>query len=336
MTYYNSYKVLKCTIFICFILFDVSFLKSQPVLTYEDLKLELGKKYFIAASDQMINQGDSGENIIWDFSNLYEMVSHEIIVAESDSNFPQANFNLVNEGNSYSYYFEDSNGRYAHGVHYITFDLKVEYDKPGLTLFYPLEFGKTMYDTFSGHYEAGGHNTISKGTTFFNCDAYGTVTTPYKTFNNAIRIYSKQVSKDSSAINNVTTEVESYSWHVEGYAIPVVSISIIVTSMGTFYNASYLKDPTINIHKIDQTAFNYKLYPNPTSNNLNLEYDHTTPITSVEIVDLAGKHIQNIKLNNASDSGKLKIEVSELTNGLYFLKMTTSEGIRSAKFTVSR
>jgi hypothetical protein len=309
---------------------------SQPVLTYENLKLELGKKYSFSGTDQIVHPGDSGENIVWDFSHLYEQTLVDYIVSESDSNFPQANFNIKSEGNSSSYIFEDSNSRYTHGFHIQLYDLTIEYDNPPLSMLYPLEYGNIRHDTFSGHYEYSGINYTTKGNAFYRCDAYGIITTPDNTYSNAIRVYTKQTVRDSSATIDMSVESETYAWYIEGYPMPIFSIQIGVNSMGTFYNTTYLKDPTINIHKIDQTAFNYTLYPNPSADILNLEVDPTFSISKLEIVDLSGKQLQNIKLNNASDSGKLKIDVSELSNGIYFLRMTTSEGVRSAKFTVSK
>lgn len=68
------------------------------------------------------------------------------------------------------------------------------------------------------------------------------------------------------------------------------------------------------------------IYPNPTSNLLHIETSQTD-ITAIRIFDLQGKRV--MQLNSANLRG---IDVSHLTNGMYFVKVSTSEGELVKKF----
>jgi hypothetical protein len=66
---------------------------------------------------------------------------------------------------------------------------------------------------------------------------------------------------------------------------------------------------------------NILIYPVPASTVLNIK--NIINVRSVEILDVTGKVI--IKLNDLNQQ-EIKIPVSNLTRGMYFLKLTTHEG----------
>lgn len=68
------------------------------------------------------------------------------------------------------------------------------------------------------------------------------------------------------------------------------------------------------------------IYPNPTSNVLHIS-TNSTNVLGVELFNLQGKSIKQASLNNEAN-----IDVSDLSNGSYFLKITTPEGELIKKF----
>ena len=68
------------------------------------------------------------------------------------------------------------------------------------------------------------------------------------------------------------------------------------------------------------------IYPNPTSTLLHIETNQTA-ITAVEIFDLQGKQVMQL---NSTDLKN--IDVSQFTNGMYFVKASTNEGVLTKKF----
>ncbi len=71
----------------------------------------------------------------------------------------------------------------------------------------------------------------------------------------------------------------------------------------------------------------FTVYPNPTQNILNVVSDLNTAIVSIEIFDTLGKNVMAIQPNTSS----IKIDVSGITSGLYFAKITTASGFETIK-----
>ncbi|MBK9270372.1 MAG: T9SS type A sorting domain-containing protein [Saprospiraceae bacterium] len=70
---------------------------------------------------------------------------------------------------------------------------------------------------------------------------------------------------------------------------------------------------------------NLILWPNPASGTLYLELtDHNLGIRHFRIVDPAGKHIHSQYLNTSQNT--IKIDISTLSNGLYFLMLSLENG----------
>jgi len=72
---------------------------------------------------------------------------------------------------------------------------------------------------------------------------------------------------------------------------------------------------------------NYKLYPNPTSNILNIESEDC--INSIKILNVIGEIKRSIQLYK---SGIVSIDVTDLESGSYFLKIETKNNAETLKF----
>ena len=66
------------------------------------------------------------------------------------------------------------------------------------------------------------------------------------------------------------------------------------------------------------------LYPNPTSDILNIETDQK--ISKIEVYDVSGK------LAISTNGKDKKVTVSNLNNGMYFIKLYTENGVINSKF----
>ncbi len=80
---------------------------------------------------------------------------------------------------------------------------------------------------------------------------------------------------------------------------------------------------------LSNTAFErveLSIYPNPTSNLLHIEASQTD-ISRVEVFDVQGKQVLQVNAANLT-----KLDVSQLTKGMYFLKVSTSDGEITKKF----
>jgi Secretion system C-terminal sorting domain len=91
-----------------------------------------------------------------------------------------------------------------------------------------------------------------------------------------------------------------------------------VTSSSVY--AAYC-DTLAGIIQPEESKENVELYPNPVLDYLNLESQQVS-IARVEIIDNCGKIVLQYCLSN----GRVKLDVSPLPAGLYFVKATSREG----------
>jgi hypothetical protein len=76
---------------------------------------------------------------------------------------------------------------------------------------------------------------------------------------------------------------------------------------------------------------NILIYPNPATDNIFVKSDYT--IMNIEMLNYIGQSVYSRRDVNEK---AMKVNVSNLTAGVYFVKVTTAEGIRTVKITVSR
>ena len=73
-------------------------------------------------------------------------------------------------------------------------------------------------------------------------------------------------------------------------------------------------------NELEQNAL--KIFPNPTQDILNLAYDETLKIERVNIFDFQGQLIKLLQVENQIS----QIEISDIPNGVYFIKIETRNG----------
>jgi len=73
-----------------------------------------------------------------------------------------------------------------------------------------------------------------------------------------------------------------------------------------------------------------RIFPNPASSVLNIEYEGT--IKQLRIFDITGKLVYSRK----NDNNQARIDVGELKQGMYVLQVITEKGIAAQRFNVAR
>lgn len=96
---------------------------------------------------------------------------------------------------------------------------------------------------------------------------------------------------------------------------------------GTNGNAIWIDALTINRTLSTDSFFkeNIEVYPNPTSNIININIKNNLKIEAIQITDINGRIIKETKETTNS------INTSELNTGIYFLKITTNQGNGTTK-----
>ncbi len=82
---------------------------------------------------------------------------------------------------------------------------------------------------------------------------------------------------------------------------------------------------------VEETVFgDIKVYPNPVKNNLIVDGMQHHQDIELAITDIAGKRITNFSSTN--NANQKLIDVSGLSSGIYFLKISKSDMVRTIKF----
>ncbi len=163
----------------------------------------------------------------------------------------------------------------------------------------PLPFTYNLKD--SDIYQKNGQS--AKSTTHFY-DAYGTLKVGTATFTNIVRDMSTDYGVNAT---------QGIWWNTS----PVYPILQVDNNGVTFYQL-------VSSTGIDQITkdFVFSIYPNPSTNELNIS--STNKIAKVEVYNLTGQ-LQ-------SSSNKNKVDVSDLSSVIYFVKAYSENGVATQKF----
>ncbi|MFC2110853.1 S8 family serine peptidase [Bacteroidota bacterium] len=89
--------------------------------------------------------------------------------------------------------------------------------------------------------------------------------------------------------------------------------------------------PPLNVE--EKTKTKISVYPNPTSKNVNMEFNQTQAETSyVELYNMAGERLMQIKINNTNQQlNKISFDVSHYSAGIYMIKLVSGEEVFTQK-----
>jgi len=87
---------------------------------------------------------------------------------------------------------------------------------------------------------------------------------------------------------------------------------------GDTLEINILVDTTTSINNYNEADF--KIYPNPATNNLQLSINNFQLVETIQILDITGKIIKQAKIKSLEST----IEIDDLDNGIYFIKIGTS------------
>ena len=105
--------------------------------------------------------------------------------------------------------------------------------------------------------------------------------------------------------NTVTNKADIYF----DYNFPIET-NLAATTFQALSNSDFQFDNTIVV------------YPNPTTSVVNIQSN--APIKSVQLYDVQGRLLQTTLENNTD----VLLDISEKSNGIYFLKITSEKGIK--------
>jgi hypothetical protein len=91
-------------------------------------------------------------------------------------------------------------------------------------------------------------------------------------------------------------------------------------------NLKIIHTPALSSEDFSSTAFS--LYPNPTTDVLNISNNNNLDIKNISVTDINGRIV---KTSNSNEIASAKIDLSDLTAGIYIMKIETDKGISTEK-----
>jgi len=135
----------------------------------------------------------------------------------------------------------------------------------------------------------------------------------------------------------------AYQWYFNGVAIPgATSQNYNFTANGNYYVEVFnvLGCSTVSavfaVNDVGVSEFEkailLSIYPNPTSNDLTMEYLLQKPENvKINLMNIAGQIIYAEQINALAGKNKMTISLAEYTAGIYYLQIITNENLLTKK-----
>ncbi|MGB1206596.1 MAG: T9SS type A sorting domain-containing protein [Chitinophagales bacterium] len=222
--------------------------EAQITLNRADNYPQIGDSFVRIGCDTAgITEGDSGEDVTWDFSNLTILGTFNsgpyISPNETgvSADFPDANMS-EDAGNEVYYFYNASDSEVAF-LGFNNAGTVVIYTEPQIEKVFPFTYSDSNTNVGTRTY----NDNIGTVTTEITADAYGTVYLPSGTYNDVLRVHTLVMIEDVSATGSIfSVTTDTYEWYIEGYPMPLLEIANTSNSNGdenTFVNYASIELP---------------------------------------------------------------------------------------------
>lgn len=336
-------------------LFFPFFISAQITISDADM-LQSDEMYFYSSSPDFLSVDVSltGANYSWDnsaltvlnqdtlnavnvtstpflyqlyFNNIAQYPEHKAdyaVVGQTIDAFGQ-----ITISNVYDYFKVDSNSlqKVGFGANINGLPASVKYDT--IDQVYPLSMTFGTTDSTSAYYILAIPTLGTYGQWIrrkVEVDGWGNITTPYATYSNTIRVRTTLYQRDTLYVDqfgfgtNIDRPIENiYEWFEPGSGAPVFKA---VESSGALTEIKYLD--TINTTSVESQFYSdWKVYPNPVVNILNVEIGSEF---TYEIYDIEGRLFEKAD-NYLSET----IDLGHLAKGVYTFLVKTGDKRKSYK-----
>lgn len=295
----------------------------------------------------------AGTNMTWDMSalnNHTQIVINFVAPGELNnaSSFPNSNIAGLNPDGFEVYFEKDATGLRNVGIagdFFGTGDKQIHINPADELIRFPANYNDSYTTTTSQYFSVLGSEvgspldsivSISSTDKTVDIDGWGSVTTPYGTFE-ALRMNEMSIKTDSSwaysfgiqtlVNNSIDTSYSLVFWsNNPGTKFPLVELDL--DSGGNVLSVEWLAGATVASLE-ENTPNASSVYPNPASNEVNVNLDGPTNATFV-MYDLNGKEVMSTVVSNTS-----AVNVSGINEGLYVYKVISNNTeLKTGKITI--
>jgi len=316
-------------------------LNSQTILRYNTHGIVIGTSHdFIFTNNK--DEGLSGANVIWDFSDLVpankNLTSHMLNPSNLDKSVEiiQANAVIDEFGNHYYFKVTDK-GMEQYGT--VCCNTVTKFDVPFLKLKFPFAYGDKVSGNYSGTQQSQNAKIAVNGTYEVAGDAYGTLILPGNiAIENVLRV--KQTRTFNNECNGIT-EI-TYRWYTDDVRYPLLVVIKLVTP-----KESYVSQTAVYAHAGDrnksatsisslEAVNDFIAFPIPYHNQLTISYSLVNEENvQIDLCDIAGRLTQSVLNNSRQTAGYHEIILSnndfKLMPGIYYIKLSIGNNVYMKK-----
>jgi hypothetical protein len=321
-----------------------SYLNAQPILNFVDVGTVPGDAY-IYHDCPWRTPGTAGAAQSWDFSSLttdslIQITFVDPATTPDAASFPLATIAADNDS-GYAYSAFNSTGGQFLGVSLTGF-ATIVYSDPMQMAVYPATYMTNWTDTFAATFSVGGFPIARTGTITAEVDAYGTLTMPYGTLSDVLRVSHVEDSYDDNGFGTTTIHRVYTYFLVAGTHYPVVDIySITVTPAfgpATIIEGTHwLVAGPEGVRNTSIPSGTFLVYPNPVRDQLNVSLtgSASSVFTTLELLDASGRIVLQRTLGRTLRDGRTEpIDVRALDTGSYLLRLISDGTVAVRKVMV--
>lgn len=309
---------------------------SQPVITDSVIPVHEDQLYYEELRfTSTFHQAPSGQNVVWDFSNIplkqnsYHQQWTDPGPKPGSQLFPSSNLYVNGRQGSGSFLMRSHSGlvylgNYREPDSYTSFA-----SDPEILLPIPMAYNYKVVDSFAG-VSINSQDTFDLvGNVSIHADGYGTLKLKNATHHNVLRIfYDKYLAWFDDGQLILEEFYEQYKYYKNGsknYLLSHYHVLIVDPALGVMANGLYgeYRDSLyIFTEDIDLNRSEIEIYPNPTKGQLYVNFHSYYGQATIEIFDGSGKLML---MNEVTVDSEIVLDINR-NSGLYLVKVSFPNG----------
>lgn len=235
----------------------------------------------------------------------------------------------------YNFYFKSNTGYRQTGIGGTLNgqEIPVAYSDQDAVYLFPMNYGNQ--DTSISNFSVSVPNLgsyVGTQTRINNVDGWGSLTTPYGTFN-CLRIVSQLTGHDSVHVDSLSfgigfdrTLTREYKWIAKGEEVPVLQINTqeLIPGNETIASIKYRDSVQVVSVKENANSMIVSVYPNPANDFIIIKCAKT--FSSNGVLELYTSNGQLVNRVTTGSKDEIRIETEGLAAGMYQIKLI-DEGV---------